>query len=403
MNLLHRNWIGALALVAACGPATQMPMPRVISDDPSDVPVKGATQAQLDVFDQGDRLFDLPFRPADGLGPLYIRTSCGACHQKAGKGPGLVQKMVVVDPDGSTVATDQSALAWGHTVRPYFTAGATQSLAIPTNLPLKVTTRLGPPLFGRGYLEAVEDSEILRLETEQAARADGIHGRINRVEFHSEANAGQSVHNFKKGDRALIGRFGLKARNATLDDFAADAFAGDMGMTSPMRPAELANPDGLTDDDHPGADLTLDTVNQTADYMRLIAIPRRETPSATAVELFTQTRCAACHVPSLRTRSDYPVPQLAGIDAPLYSDLLVHELGEALADGITDEQAGSAQWRTAPLIGLRFLRSYLHDGRALTVEEAVLAHQGEAADSRSRFEALSASQRADLLKFVESL
>jgi CxxC motif-containing protein (DUF1111 family) len=391
----------AALLLAGCGP--QAPGPILVTGDPLDQPLRGATEAQHDRFAEGDRLFDLPFRAADGLGPLYIRTACSACHEEAGRGSGRVEKMVVVEDDGLTASPDQSALPYGNTVRPYYLAPATHPLTPPDGPRLRLSIRVGPPLFGRGYLEAIADSELERLEAAQGTRTDDIRGRINRVRFHSEPNPGQTVHAFQKDQAGLIGRFGLKARIATLDDFTADAFVGDMGMTSPLRPAELQNPEGLTDDQHPGLDVDLNAINAVADYLRLIEIPRREVPHPEAIALFAQARCDACHVPALRTRADYPIAQLAGIDAPIYADLLLHDMGEALADALTDEQATSRQWRTAPLIGLRFLRSYLHDGRARTIEEAVRAHDGEAADARRRFEALSETQRAVLLKFVLSL
>jgi CxxC motif-containing protein (DUF1111 family) len=202
-----------------------------------------------------------------------------------------------------------------------------------------------------------------------------------------------------------VGRFGLKARNATLDDFSADALQGDMGLTSPLRPEELPNPDGLNDDDKPGLDVTAAQVDLLADYVRLVEIPPRKDVQGGA-EVFESAGCAACHVPSLRTRADFPIRALAGISAPLYTDGLLHDMGEALADGITDEAATGREWRTAPLCALRFLSSYLHDGRAATLEEAVQSHASpgsEANVSVDRFRALSASDRALLLSFLEGL
>lgn len=394
-----------LALVG-CGPLPVVPVSDagavvVVKEDALDQPLRGATDAQLERFAEGDALFDLPFRPADGLGPLYIRNACSACHLQAGRGAGGVEKVVVVEADGVTIAADQSALLYGNTLRPYFLAPATAPLMAPSNVKLKTTVRVGPPLFGRGYLEAIADSEILRVEAEQAARTDGIHGKVNRVVYHSEANP--QAPGFTKGQGNLIGRFGLKARVATLTDFTADAFQGDMGLTSPMRPNEVPNAEGVTDDQHAGVDVNLDMVNAASDYLRLIEIPNRAPATAEAKTLFAQARCDGCHVPSLKTRADYPVPQLANIDAPVYADLLLHDMGEALADGLKDEAAASSQWRTAPLIGLRFLRTYMHDGRAKSLNEAVQAHGGEAADSRARFNALSQEQREVLLQFVQSL
>ncbi len=221
--------------------------------------------------------------------------------------------------------------------------------------------------------------------------------------FVSEANPDQPFHDFQKGQSNLIGRFGLKARQPSLDDFAADAFQGDMGLTSPMRPDELPNPDQLTDDAKPGIDLDLDTINRVADYMRLLAIPERQAADPRGRELFEQVQCSVCHVPSLRTRADYPIPALAGIDAPVYTDLLLHDMGPDLADGLDDQSATGSEWRTAPLIGVRLLRAYLHDGRAKTVEQAIEQHGGQAAASVQAFQGLSDGDRASLIEFVNSL
>jgi len=411
----------ALVLVAACGAGPAAPggdsgvsLPEedgglvIIGDDPTDQPLNDAGPDQLAVFKQGDTLFDRVFTTADGLGPVYIRQACSSCHDGARKGPGLVQKMALVQADGVTPLDDQSALPYGNTVRPYNSGGGITPVnppdgGLPSGAQLKLTTRIGPALFGRGYLEAISDDLILAGETAQAARTDGIHGRVNRVSYRSQANPDTTYHRHQPGDLNLVGRFGLKARQPTLDDFAADAYQGDMGITSALRPTEVKNPDGLLDDAKPGADLDADTINAVANYLRLIEIPRRRVPDARGVALFSQLRCDVCHQPTLRTRSDYPVPQLAGIDAPVYTDLLLHDLGKDLADGITDESALSGEWRTAPLIGLRFQPNYLHDGRAKSISAAIAAHGGQAGPSADGFSALGAEDQKRLTDFVGGL
>jgi CxxC motif-containing protein (DUF1111 family) len=287
-------------------------------------------------------------------------------------------------------------------MRPGLAAGATTPIAAPAIPGLKVTIRVGPPVFGRGYIEAVDDAELARLEAEQAARGDAIHGLRNRTTFASLPNPDPTFGRLETG-QPVIGRLGLKARIATLDDFTADAFQGDMGMTTPMRPTELVNPDGLADDLRPGVDVAQDHIDRIAFYLRRIAIPRRVGLTERGAALFAQVQCAACHVPALQTRTDYPIRPLAGIAAPIYSDLLLHDMGAALADGLTDGSASSPAWRTAPLIGLRFAASYLHDGRAANITDAVLAHDGEAAASRSAFQALSPDDQRTLIDHVSAL
>lgn len=404
----------ACALVACSsgsGPATPAldASPDAPVGDPVDVPIDGVTKEQLATFQAGDALFDLPLREADGLGPLWTRTSCSACHDEGTRGPGLVQKMAVVEADGKTPAKDQSKLPFGHTVHPLVAGGGKTAIVAPPFDPsVKVSIRVGPPVLGRGFMEAVADAEILRLAAEQAARKDGIKGRINHVVHQSEPNPEGKVHATKKG-ATVIGRFGLKARIGFLDDFVADAAQGDMGITSPLRPQEIKNPDGLLDDAKPGVDIGLASVNLRADYIRLIAIPRRPKPDPAGQALFQATSCGVCHAAALATRPDYPIAQLAGIKVDVYTDFLLHDMGDDLSDGLPlgeDGEATYRDWRTAPLIGLRFLENYLHDSRAHSVEEAILLHAGpgsEANGSVALFEALSPADRATLLSFVEAL
>jgi len=402
--------LGACSSSPGATPAVETPTKSTAKVDSSDVPLAGLEPAFLADFNDGDLLFSTPLRDSDGLGPLYTRSACSACHESAARGPGLVNKMSVVLADGVTPASDQSVLAFGHTLHPLTAGGGKTPILAPSDDPsVKVTQRFGPPVLGRGYMEAVSDDEIERVEAEQATRDDGIQGRINWVSYASEANEDTRFHTYQKGD-TLIGRFGLKARVPALDDFTADAFQGDMGITSPLRPTEIKNPDGLTDDDKPGIDVGFDSVNKRADYVRGIAIPGRHTDDVGA-GLFEASLCAVCHAPSLHTRADYPIAALADMDAPIYTDMLLHRMSDELADGLpadpsVDGQADSFSWRTAPLIGLRFDKNYLHDGRASSITEAIELHRGtnsEANPAVDAFDALGAEDQQTLVNFVEGL
>jgi CxxC motif-containing protein (DUF1111 family) len=404
--------IGMALAVIACGTDE-----RIDGEAPSgqpvpeffDVPIPGVGPELEAEFNDGDIAFATPVREADGLGPLYTRAACAGCHAEALRGPGLVNKMAVVEADGVTPAADQSKLAYGHTAHPLLTSGATTPISAPDDPSIKLSQRLGPPLLGRGYIEAVLDSELARVEQEQSQRSDAIHGRRNHVKYASEPSTEPDFDSYEKG-AAVVGRFGLKARVATLTEFTADAFQFDMGITTSMRPVEFPNPDGLTDDDKPGVDVGELSLNRRSMYIRLLAIPARELDAA-GEALFASTLCAVCHVPSMRTRPDYPIELLRDIDAPIYSDLLLHRMGNDLADGLPaspdlDGEADSFDWRTAPLIGLRFNRNFLHDGRAKSVEEAILLHAGpgsEANESVERFEALSSEDQTTLIEFVSAL
>jgi CxxC motif-containing protein (DUF1111 family) len=139
----------------------------------------------------------------------------------------------------------------------------------------------------------------------------------------------------------------------------------------------------------------------------MLRIPSRVSlDDAHGVQLFEQTQCGVCHVPSLHTSADYALPPLADIDSPVFSDLLLHDMGKTFDDGLFDFDAKSTEWRTAPLLGLRFLRSYLHDGRAKTVEQAIELHgapDSEAANSLQRFRDLSDEDRKALVAYVSAL
>lgn len=372
-----------------------------------DIPIANLNAEWTAEFNRGDVLFDLVAREADGLGPVFARPSCSACHEGALRGTGFVQKMFVMQADGSSPAADQSLLGFGHTVLPQVAAGASTPILAPDDMHVRISVRQGPPVIGRGYIEAVEDSELLRVAELQAKEQTEVRGRVNHVIYASEANSDQRFHQHKRGD-TVIGRLGLKARIATLDDFAADAFVNEMGLTSPLRPLEISNPDGLLDDAKPGIDVSVESLNHRANYTRLLPIPPRNTPYQQGEALFAKSKCATCHVPSLRTRVDYPIAQLAGIDAPIYSDLLIHDMGEGLADGAagTDGEAGPRDWRTAPLIGIRFLKGYLHDGRATTLRDAIILHDSpgsEARQSIAAFLGMTQVEQDALLQFVAAL
>ncbi len=390
-----------LALVAAslasassgCGRVPDAAALTVVTDDPTDEPVAGASDDDRRVFAEGDRIFERVFRPSQGLGPVFIQSSCRACHGAAGRGPGSVTRMVLVADDGVTARPDLAhRLPFGTTARPQFTAGATRGVtppALPPDERMLVSTRFGPAVFGRGWIEAVTDEAIVAGEARQAALGGPVSGRVNRLAD------------------GRIGRLGVKARLADIDTFTVEAFQGDMGLTSSRAPAEVPNPDGLIDDQRPGVDLTDDAVRAAAGYVRRLAIPARRGLTDAGRRLFADAGCATCHTPSMPTRADFPVGVMAGREAAVYSDLLLHDMGPSLADGVAGEGVATGrEWRTAPLVGVRFSRTFLHDGRARSVEEAVRLHGGdgsEAAGAARAFEALTTVERAALLEFVRRL
>ncbi|AKF10705.1 Putative thiol oxidoreductase [Sandaracinus amylolyticus] len=367
-----------IALAAACGdepPAlpeiAAAPIERVV-EDPSDAPLAGLSEEELVRFEDGDARFELPFREAQGLGPLYIHRACTSCHEDDARGPGAVRRIV-------RRGADAPALPWGDVVRPRMTAGASVPVMAPAHPAIGEAVRLAPAVFARGLIEAIPDAAI------EANARRGTGGRVARLRD------------------GRIGRFGHKARTATLDEFVADALLGDMGLTSPVRPEELPGPEGIRDDAKPGVDVSDEEIALLADYVRLLAMPRREARDGT---VFEEIGCATCHLPSMRTRDDHPVRALRDVDAAIYSDLLLHDMGDGLADGIEEGAASGREWRTAPLVGVRHLRGLMHDGRARTVREAIDAHASEGSEANevvARWRALGEDEQRALITFVEAL
>jgi len=379
-------WILAnIAVCSACAGSSDDGRPRARIDRPG-LPLTAASDEELKRFREGDTLFEATVRESDGLGPLYVRDSCAACHQGDGRGPGFVNKFAATT--AISRAQLDELLPFGVTERPFVSASAKLALLSPDSRKVRSVRRLPPAVFGRGYIEAVAETEIERVAELAEARTGSVRGHVNRLRS------------------GVIGRFGVKARLATLEEFTADALNGDMGVTTPSRPQEPAGPEGLEDDGKPGIDFDAQRVARISDYVRLLEIPLRKREDSEGRALFDAVGCALCHVPSLRTEAHFGVAALANTDAPIFSDLLLHDMGEALADGQYEGQAGPSEFRTAPLIGVRFLSTLLHDGGAHNVAEAIAAHGApgsEGRDSLQRYRALSVDERGRLVRFVEAL
>jgi CxxC motif-containing protein (DUF1111 family) len=212
-----------------------------------------------------------------------------------------------------------------------------------------------------------------------------------------------------------VGRYGLKANTATLLSQVAAAYQQDMGVTSYVNPAESSYGQGQwpsgTDDGK--TELADSILKFTTFYVRTLAVPARRNITDPDVQagsaLFNQINCSGCHRPTIMTGPDFNLPQLSGQRIHPYTDVLLHDLGDGLADDRPDFLATGREWRTQPLWGLGLLQKttgtafYLHDGRARTIEEAILWHDGEAARSKQAFTNLSKAERNQLIKFLNSL
>jgi CxxC motif-containing protein (DUF1111 family) len=264
-----------------------------------------------------------------------------------------------------------------------------------------VGMRLAPPLVGLGLLEAVPDEAILALEARPPV--DGIRGRANRVWDESQG-------------KAVIGRFGLKANHGSLREQVAAAFINDIGLSNPVYPEQNCPPraKGCTELMPAGRpEITPLRLQATELYVRALAVPAQRNVDDPQVrrgeQVFAQARCAVCHVPELTTGAFPALPQLAHQTIRPYTDLLLHDMGEGLADGRPDYLATGRDWRTPPLWGIGLSSkvngagAFLHDGRARDFAEAILWHGGEADVSREAFRRLPRADRDALLAFLASL
>src|SRR5262245_55138860 len=336
--------------------------------------------------ERGAALFVRSFTPEHGLGPLFNHQSCVGCH--------AVPSVGGVGPEGLGTATRVGRLTASRfdplTDRggPVARARSVNELGMPCDLAPGITAhanvtsvRNAPALHGSGLIDSISDAEIA---AGVVPRGDGVHGRAHVI---SEPDG-----------RQRIGRFGWKADTVTLRQFVADAFRNELGITSPLAPADLAPAGGSRgarcpgDGEGPEDDGSM--IDAVTAFVASLPPPAPRAGSPVGSALFTATGCAACHTPSLASPAG-PVS--------LYSDLLLHDLGPDLDDKIVQGRAGGRDWRTTPLWGLGARPRLLHDGRARTIPEAIVAHGGEAAAARQRFTNLSPDERGALLSFLGGL
>jgi CxxC motif-containing protein (DUF1111 family) len=272
----------------------------------------------------------------------------------------------------------------------------------PLGPEVMTSLRMTQPIFGLGLLDAVPEEAIRALAQHQ--REQGLNGRVNTV--------WDAIN-----QREALGRYGWKANQPSLKQQVAAAAIGDMGVASKLYPDQNCPPiQDICGRELPGnvpeiIDHELDALEF---WLRGLAVPARRNMSDPQVRrgetVFSEAKCAACHMPEMKTaRAFPPLPQLANQTFRAYTDLLLHDMGEELADGRPDFQAGPRDWRTPPLWGLGLSATVngstamLHDGRARNAAEAILWHGGEAAASREAFMNLSQADREALIRFLDSI
>jgi len=395
---------------------------------------------------------------SDGLGPLYNARGCQNCHLKDGRGrppsgnfpdgnsvSSLLRLSVPPQndeqrrqlADGRIKSVDEPVYggqlqdvavpgldAEGHIhvtydEQPVTLADGTAvslrrpkvSVSQPAHGPLDASTmmslRVAPQMIGLGLLEAIPEEAI---RAKANSETDGISGRVNEV-WSLASN------------KLELGRFGWKAGSPSIAQQSAEAFAGDMGISSPLVPVSAGdctsaqlqcraapNGESARQDGH---EIGKELFELTVFYAQNLAVPARRDPGSEQVlkgkAVFQASGCQGCHTPSHKTGTVAGQPALSNQTIWPYTDLLLHDMGEGLADHRPEGKADGAEWRTPPLWGIGLTETvsghtyFLHDGRARNLEEAILWHGGEAQKSRDAYAGLSKENREALLAFVNSL
>lgn len=372
-----------------------------------------ASAEQKATFERGLEFSKHRFTVSEGLGPAFNVTFCGACHERPtpGGSAGLYRNFSITGyrlADGSFVAGESMGLAGG-VQRVYATHGSQARPAVPSTTTI-YAQRNPIPFYGAGLLAELDNEEILSRADPEDADGDGISGRPN-------------------WERGFVGRFGRKAQTASIEGFIRGPLFNHLGITTdPLTDAQRAalpvdsssrdtTQDGvgqfrsglrtsqaavfddqlLDADDAPDPEMSTDDLFDVVSFAMLLAVPMPESLDETGVQgrkLFDKIGCADCHTPRLKS---------ARGGLPVYSDLLLHDMGAALADGIDQGEASGSEFRTQPLWGLTAVGPYLHDGRASTMQDAILMHGGEAQTARDYAANLSDTEMQALLTFLHSL
>jgi len=410
-------------------------------------PLAGLTETELAFFNAGKKDFEDVEHVPDGLGPTANLDSCAGCHTQpavGGTSPAVNPQVTFATKHGATNRVPSFITLHGPVrearfvknpdgtpdggVHDLFTiAGRVDAPGCVLAQPDFETVlaqgnmifRIPTPMFGAGLIEQIPDSVLLANQSSNTPTkaALGIVGRPNIVlAFHTIS--GQPN---KNGNDGTLARFGWKAQNKSLLVFSGEAYNVEMGITNGLFPTERDEtpscqfatlPNDVTKTDGRTLLDGLSAVEKFAFFMRFLAppTPSPDTPggaesSARGRSLFSSIGCAHCHTPTLKT-GNAAVAALRHQEVHLYSDLLLHDMGAGLADGIMQGQAGPREFRTAPLWGLGQRLFFLHDGRTSDVRVAILAHQSRGSEANAvirHYERLPEHQKQDVLNFLRSL
>ncbi len=452
--------VAGMLLTQGCSSTTQISLDPNLGGETTRVetsqnsfglPAPGLTNEERRLFERGDSFFTQNWVTApastdarDGLGPTFNAQSCSSCHGHDGRGfpledsggdprLGLLLRLSIPGVDPVTgkpnpdpnyggqlqdraildVAPEATVSVEYQLIEGTYGDGTPYVLRKPTfsveNLaygPLSddimISPRLAPQVMGVGLLEAIPETDIIANADPDDVDGDGISGRAN------------IVWDPKLGSKNL-GRFGWKAEVSTVENQVAEAFSGDIGITSVLAPEQNCPAAQKSCADSPNGgtpELTDERLGTVTFYNRTLSVPAmRDTESSTVLagaERFHSMGCVSCHIDTFVTAAD-GLPVLSNQTIHPYTDLLVHDMGPELADDRPIFEADGQEWRTPPLWGLGLIddvngeRYLLHDGRARTIEEAILWHGGEAETSAENFRTATKKERDEVIMFLEAL
>ncbi len=367
-------------------------------DEVLDGPVEGLSHEEMARFLKGDEAFNEVFTRETGLGPTFVSTSCISCHAGDGKG----HPFTTLTRFGQSDETGNLFMNQG--------GPQLQNRAIPGYLPEQIpfgatSAKFTPPAnTGLGFLQFVTDATILAMADPDDTNGDGISGVPNWIDIPDFVIPSSSA---VSQNGKYIGRYGKKAAAHSLLHQTANAYNQDMGITSIFRPIDAYS--GLEID----PEVATNTVNDLVFYLQTLKAPvQRNQNDAEVIKgknLFNQINCTGCHTPTLQTGYS-PINALSNKTFAPYTDLLLHDMGSGLNDNYTEGNAKTSEWKTPALwgIGLSGIAQggnyfLMHDGRARSIEEAILMHGGEAANSKNSYQNLTQSDKDALLKFIKSL
>lgn len=366
-----------------------------------DGPIDGLSISEQKRFLAGDIAFnDDVFTVENGLGPLFVGTSCVSCHSGDGKGHPFNQLIRFGNNDFGIPSMPN--IGDGRNQIQNKAIPGFEPETVPDGLPFSIL--VAPAVTGLGLLDAVPDEDILALADPMDEDGDGISGRPHyNIPLKFTEIRENSV---PLGDNYIF-RFGKKASSYDLLHQTVGAYNQDIGITSLFDPIDPFS--GLEED----PEISTQTLNDVVFYLKTLKppIPRNQTnPDIIAgKELFQSIQCAACHTPTLTTGFS-PINSLSFKEFHPYTDLLLHDMGPGLDDGYTEGNVETSEWRTPPLWGIGLSANsqggqmfLLHDGRASSIEQAIEMHGGEANNSKAQYLSLTPEEKSQLIQFINSL